>query len=115
MHTDGILIGRWGSGLLGVSRGVIAISVLAAAVLIVWTAIQNGVAGLVLTFVGLWLVSLVVGVAALLPAVVGLGLKKRGRRQRTKIDELSLIIAVLLTATGISGVLVLFSNLWMWW
>ena len=115
MQTDGTHVGRWGSGLLGVSRGVIAVSVLAAAVLIFWTAIQNGIADLVLIFVGLWLVSLAVGVAALLPAVVGMVLKKRGRRQRTKIDWVSLIIAVLLTATGISGVLVLFSNLWMWW
>ena len=115
MQTDGILVGRWGSGLLGISRGVVVVSVLVAAVLIIWTAIQNGVSDLVLIFVGLWLASLAVGVAALVPAVVGLALKKRGRRKRTKIDEVSLAIAVLLTATGISGVLVLFANLWIWW
>ncbi|KGJ74883.1 hypothetical protein GY21_10145 [Cryobacterium roopkundense] len=115
MQTDGIRIGRWGSGLLGISRGVIAVSVLIAAVLIIWTALQDGVSDLVLIFVGLWLVSLAVGVFALVTAVVGLLLKKHGRQKRTKLDVLALVVAVVLTSIGISGVLVLFANLWIWW
>ena len=91
MQTDRNPLEWWGSGLLDVSRGVIAVSVLLAAVQIIWTVIQGGGTALVLTVVGLWLVSLAVGVAALVPALVGLGLKKRGRRRRrrTKLDEVS--------------------------
>ena len=55
--------------MLGVTRGVIAVSVLLAAVQIIWTVIQNDGTGLALTLVGLWLVSLAVGVAALVSAV----------------------------------------------